>query len=59
MRIALVTILLAACTTGVWVMIVFGGEAAQPGFHPDGLPPDGGALSCVTTMWRPAHCTTA
>ncbi len=40
MRIALVTILLAACTTAVWVMIVLGGEAAQPGFHPDALPPD-------------------
>src|SRR6266404_4300738 len=40
MRIALMTILLAACTTAVALMIVFRGEAAQPGVLLYGLPPD-------------------
>src|ERR1700730_10739887 len=40
MRKALVTILLAACTTAVSVTLVSGDEAAKPGLHADGLPPD-------------------
>src|SRR5262249_42818407 len=33
-------ILLAACTTAVWVVIVCGGEAVQPGLRPEGPRPD-------------------
>jgi uncharacterized membrane protein YkgB len=37
MRMAPVTMVVVACTSAVWVVIVSGGEAAQPGRHPEAL----------------------